>query len=108
MNINLITLLGVAITLLRQSTTNRKLTKLMAQTDDLNAGLDQLDADTKALADAQTQAFTDLEAAIAAGKTGTDLTPFITRLQTNHTAMTAALAAAQAADDTTKTPPPAQ
>lgn len=77
----------------------------MAQSDDLTAALDQLDGDTKALADKQTKAFADLEAAVAAGKTGTDLTPFITRLQNNHTAMVQALADAQAADDTTNPPP---
>lgn len=78
--------------------------KLMAQTDDLTAAENQLDADTLALTQEQTQAFTDLEAAVAAGKTGTDLTPFIARLQTNHTAMVAALAAAQAADVTVNPP----
>jgi predicted nucleic acid-binding Zn-ribbon protein len=82
----------------------RRLKKLMGQTDDLSAAIDQLDADTKALADKQTQAFADLEKAVADGKTGNDLTPFITRLQNNHAAMVQALADAQAADDTTKTP----
>lgn len=88
----------------------RKLTKMeehiMAEIDDLQAGIDQLDADTKALVDEQTKAFADLEAAVKAGQTGPSLAPIIARLQANHTALAQALVDAQSADSTT-TPPAA-
>lgn len=79
----------------------------MGQLEDLKAATDTLDADIAALVAGQTQAFTDLEAAT---KTGTatvpDLQPIIDRLTANHAALVQALADAQAADATTKTPPP--
>lgn len=78
--------------------------RIMAQVDDLKAGEDQIDADVKALVDQDTKSFADLEAAVAAGKTGTDLTPFINQLKNTHTALAAALVSSQTAD-ATLTPP---
>lgn len=79
---------------------------IMGQLEDLKAGEDQIDADVKALIDQDAKSFTDLEAAIAAGKTGPDLQPFIDQLKGTHNALAAGLVASQAADATTQPPAP--
>lgn len=80
---------------------------IMAKIEDVQAGLDQLDTDTKALVDEQTKAFTDLEAAVKAGSTGPDLQPIVDRLTANHAALAQALVDAQTADAATAPPTPA-
>lgn len=79
---------------------------IMSELDDLKAGEDQIDADVKALVDQDTKSFADLEAAVAAGKTGPSLQPLIDQLKGTHTALVAALTASQAADATTTPPAP--
>lgn len=79
----------------------------MAQLDDLQAGLDQLDADEKALIEQDAKSFADLEAAVKAGQTNpVDLQPFIDRLKTSHEKLAQALIDSAAADATTQPPTP--
>jgi hypothetical protein len=77
--------------------------RIMAELDDLNAAEATEQSDITALIAAQTKAFADLEAAATAS--APNLLPIIAQLQTNHTALATALAAAQAADATV-TPAP--
>ena len=87
-----------------------KETKIMGQIDDVMAEQTVLEADDKALIDAQTQAFKDLEAKIASlsgGAVPPDLAPILARMQTQHAALAQALIDANTADATAQTPPPA-
>ena len=68
----------------------------MANQSDLDAALDQLEADIKEASQDVTDGFARLQAKIDAGATPADLTAEVVRLQAAHTALLQVVAASQA------------